>query len=229
MQSTNVDEHTTAEIQSPHLRPTLGHPQFILSPESSPAIPDSGYFASNFMLGVGVLIIQPATGKVVVVRDVREDGSVYWFFPKGRKDVGEDFREAALREAYEESGYRVSLMPLFTPSKAPNPAKPVEDIWKQGLNTEPIYMSNYYWAPDAYNKQIPHIYLTLWYVAELAQDAVYHEGTGVETEENFETHLMEYEEAILKVEAPFKEVLRLGYKLWKEKVQRLAVEAEQSQ
>ena len=59
------------------------------------------------MLGAGMVIIQPSTGKVVVLREqYQEDehGEIFdrWFFPKGRKDVGESLEQTALREAYEE-------------------------------------------------------------------------------------------------------------------------------
>jgi hypothetical protein len=43
------------------------------------------------LLGVGVVIIQPATAKIVVVSDER-----------GRKDKNESLEQAALREGYEE-------------------------------------------------------------------------------------------------------------------------------
>jgi 8-oxo-dGTP pyrophosphatase MutT (NUDIX family) len=66
---------------------------------SSPGFPDSLYYASEFMLGVGMVILQPATARVVIVHETR---AKYWFLPKGRKDVGESLQEAALREAYEE-------------------------------------------------------------------------------------------------------------------------------
>ena len=60
------------------------------------------FFSENFMLGAGAVIIQPSSGKVVVVQD-----GTFWFLPKGRKDLGESIEQAALREAYEE--VRVSL------------------------------------------------------------------------------------------------------------------------
>lgn len=78
--------------------PRLAQPTIHMGNYSSPAIPDGMYFASNFMTGVGLLIIQPSTGKVVVVNEPNEG----WFFPKGRKDVGESLMVAALREGYEE-------------------------------------------------------------------------------------------------------------------------------
>jgi 8-oxo-dGTP pyrophosphatase MutT (NUDIX family) len=55
------------------------------------------FFSENFMLGAGAVIIQPSSGKVVIVQD-----GTSWFLPKGRKDLGESIEQAALREAYEE-------------------------------------------------------------------------------------------------------------------------------
>ena len=60
------------------------------------------FVSENFMLGAGALIIQPSSGKVVIVQEGNR-----WFLPKGRKDIGESIEQAALREAYEE--VRVSI------------------------------------------------------------------------------------------------------------------------
>jgi 8-oxo-dGTP pyrophosphatase MutT (NUDIX family) len=46
-----------------------------------------------------MVIIQQNTHKIVVVYETKRK---YWFFPRGRKDVGESIEAAALREAYEE-------------------------------------------------------------------------------------------------------------------------------
>lgn len=61
------------------------------------------FVSENFMLGAGTVVIQPSSGKVVIVQD-----GDHWFLPKGRKDLGESIEEAALREAYEE--VRVSFI-----------------------------------------------------------------------------------------------------------------------
>ena len=68
------------------------------------------FFSENFMLGAGAVIIQPSSGKVVVVQDGDS-----WFLPKGRKDLGESLEQAALREAYEEVRvpYRLISRSLF--------------------------------------------------------------------------------------------------------------------
>ena len=85
---------------------------------SSPTVPDSLWFAQDFMLGAGMVIIQPSTKKVVVLSEKAEasDGRAYryWFLPKGRKDVGESLEQTALREAYEE--VRALSFPTCPPS-----------------------------------------------------------------------------------------------------------------
>lgn len=44
--------------------------------------------------------------------------SNHFLFPKGRKNVGEDLTRAALRETYEETGYRCELLPHCLPTLA---------------------------------------------------------------------------------------------------------------
>jgi 8-oxo-dGTP pyrophosphatase MutT (NUDIX family) len=56
------------------------------------------------MLGAGMVIIQPTSGKLVLLYETK---LMYWFLPKGRKDVGESLEQTALREAYEEVRARI--------------------------------------------------------------------------------------------------------------------------
>ncbi|PCH43129.1 hypothetical protein WOLCODRAFT_121534, partial [Wolfiporia cocos MD-104 SS10] len=51
------------------------------------------------MLGAGLVIIQPSSGKVLLCCKSKRRR---WFLPTGRKDVGESIEQAALREVYEE-------------------------------------------------------------------------------------------------------------------------------
>ena len=125
-----------------------------LSDKSTPAIPDSFFHATEFILGAGIVVIQPSTGKIVVV----ENWEGGWFLPKGRKDKGESLDKTALREGYEEvrasnppsppslsgtrlsdsaaiwltpprsclqSGYQIVPLPLYSGSLAPDtPSQP---------------------------------------------------------------------------------------------------------
>lgn len=66
---------------------------------STTGVADSAWSSLDFILGAGMVIIQENTHKIVVVFETQKK---YWFFPRGRKDVGESLEKAALREAYEE-------------------------------------------------------------------------------------------------------------------------------
>lgn len=70
-----------------------------LSKFSSPAVGEAAWCAHDFLLGAAMVIIQQKTHKIVVVHDTARDS---WFFPRGRKDVGESIETTAFREAYEE-------------------------------------------------------------------------------------------------------------------------------
>ena len=65
------------------------------------------WYCADFMVGAGMVVLQPATGKVMLLYAPR---GKYWFFPKGRKDVGETLERTALREAYEEVRVSLALM-----------------------------------------------------------------------------------------------------------------------
>ena len=66
---------------------------------STPGVQNSFWCSQDFMLGAGMVLIQENTHKIVVVYETRKR---YWFFPRGRKDIGESLEQTALREAYEE-------------------------------------------------------------------------------------------------------------------------------
>lgn len=58
-------------------------------------------------VGVGVVAVQD--GRLLLVRRGVEPGKGLWALPAGYVDAGEDPREAAAREAYEETGLRVEV------------------------------------------------------------------------------------------------------------------------
>ncbi|KAJ7452038.1 NUDIX hydrolase domain-like protein [Mycena galericulata] len=160
---------------------------------SSPQVPNSAWADENFLLGAGMVVFQPATLKVVTVWEKEKK---YWFLPKGRKDVGESLEQAALREAYEESGYRVQPLPLYTQTRAPGPPSNRETPYRP--NCEPIFINTTSY-PQRKRRNIvapPGEYLTFWYVGQIPADAVREEGTGMPDEINYETHLLSVDEAL---------------------------------
>ncbi|OBZ74348.1 hypothetical protein A0H81_05538 [Grifola frondosa] len=125
-----------------------------------------------------MVIIQPSTGKVVLLRVPEHDFNpkeprYIWFLPKGRKDVGETLEQTALRQAYEESGFRVQFLPLFTKNNASSP--PGSSHRHVDLpSTEPIFVTTM--ACDSHKKGASKRgkveYLSFWYVGEISNNAV---------------------------------------------------------
>jgi len=150
------------------------------------------------MLGAGMVVIQPSTTKIVLCYETKKN---VWFLPKGRKDVGESLEMAALREAYEETGYRVEFLPLFTETRQPDP--PGEITYK---NTEPFCLHTQAWGPK-FNRQGQVYdsggeYLVFWYIGQIPADAIREEGTGMPDEQNYTSYLLSAEEALQKRLSP---------------------------
>ncbi|THZ84347.1 hypothetical protein D6C84_04159, partial [Aureobasidium pullulans] len=87
----------------------------------------------------------------VVCKDTRND---VWFLPKGRRDASEETGVTAIREGFEESGYRNRLLPLPLPHIQPRPNGDA-----QKCDTEPIATRL---LPVATHYQ----YMLFWYAAE---------------------------------------------------------------
>ncbi|EKM75372.1 hypothetical protein AGABI1DRAFT_87842 [Agaricus bisporus var. burnettii JB137-S8] len=186
----------------------------------------------NFTLGVGMVLIQQSTNKIVVVH---ESSKGYWFFPRGRKDLGESLEAAALREAYEESGYRAELMPVYNPSRAPAP--PGERQRYEEPNKEPVYMTttaavNTVMTQESVNmttlasvnmedyhtrspdKNLGYEYLVSWYIGQIPADAIPERGTGMPDEVDYVSHLLDYDRAMDKVYGFEREVLRYAWAVY---------------
>ncbi|KAI0077470.1 hypothetical protein K474DRAFT_1091141 [Panus rudis PR-1116 ss-1] len=195
-----------------------------LSNMSTPAIPNSLFYCGDFMIGCGMAIIQPSSGKVVVVHDTKSNS---WFLPKGRKDKGESLEQTALREAYEESGYRAELMPLMSPTHAPD----VPGSEYSYYNTEPIYASTLYWGPRR-NRGAGE-YFTFWFVGQIPEGAAREEHTGMPDEQNYVSHLLTPEEAMQRTDPVSSQVINAAFGLWEltkeqEAAWKLAEETERS-
>jgi len=169
------------------------------------------------MLGAGIVIIQPSTGKIVLV-----DDGVHWFLPKGRKDRGESLEQTALREGYEESGYRCEFLPLFSYSRAPMPPTMARTSQKV---TEPLFTSIAAWGPRKIKDGAGTYtdpggeYLTFWYVGQIGPDAVREENTGMPDETTYTGHLTTYEEAMSRLKnAIERHIVNTAWNTWRETI-----------
>jgi 8-oxo-dGTP pyrophosphatase MutT (NUDIX family) len=59
----------------------------------------------------GRLLIIDAAGRVLLINEAMQPGHPYWLVPGGGVEGAESPREAAVREAYEETGLRLSVAP----------------------------------------------------------------------------------------------------------------------
>ncbi|KAH6912070.1 hypothetical protein BKA70DRAFT_1266470 [Coprinopsis sp. MPI-PUGE-AT-0042] len=205
----------------PAPRPREPSPPPLLHNWSSPAVPDSAWCSQSFLLGSGMLIIQKNTHKVVLVY---EKAKKYYFLPKGRKDTGESLEQAALREAYEESGYRPNFMSHFTPNHAPIPPHERDSFYRS--HSEAIYITTMSWAPrKRLNGEIDHggEYLTHWYLGEISEDATRQTGTGMPDELNYEAQLLSIEQARQCIGGIQRLILEYGWLVYQNK---LEIEAE---
>ncbi|KII91490.1 hypothetical protein PLICRDRAFT_38250 [Plicaturopsis crispa FD-325 SS-3] len=204
---------------SHRLRPSP--PPHIFTTESSPAIPDSHWVAHDFWLGVGMVIIQPATNKVVIVHDSATDR---WFLPKGRKDIGESLEQAALREAYEETGYRAEFLPIITHTRAPTPPNASPHTIAP-LNCEPFLVDISLWASRTMSRQGDSggEYIMHWYVGQIGPDATRETGTGMPDEQGYVGHLVDPQTAYERLSASgHREIFVKAWTLWAETKQYLA-------
>ncbi|KDQ55963.1 hypothetical protein JAAARDRAFT_195208 [Jaapia argillacea MUCL 33604] len=179
------------------LPPTPAQPQRF-SENSTGAVPDSLWFSSDFLVGAGMVIIQPSTDRIVLVYDDRRR---HWFLPRGRKDVGESLEQTALREAYEESGYRTQFLPLYTPMRAPRPPELRNELRP---HTEAIYVTTTAFRPRLGRQgDRGGEYITFWYVGQIPEDAVREEDTGMSDEKHYTSHLLSVEEVIERLSDPY--------------------------
>ncbi|KFY98341.1 hypothetical protein V498_01492 [Pseudogymnoascus sp. VKM F-4517 (FW-2822)] len=89
-----------------------------------------------FVISCGTITLDVLERKVLLIR-WRKNGEI--FLPKGRKNIGENLEDAAIRETYEETGFQVGIVPLRVPTLA-TPGTAVDEQ-VDGLNTEPIAFS----------------------------------------------------------------------------------------
>ncbi|RVD89108.1 uncharacterized protein DFL_000129 [Arthrobotrys flagrans] len=143
--------------------------QRMAQPNASYNIPrDSSLISANaFITGAGAVMFHRKSKRVVLVIDDREEHRpLGWFLPKGRRDVGETFEQAAVREGEEEGGYPCRLLPVPVPTR-----QPTKLVDGNALSTEPIYMHN--WAiPTKRLWQDGGMYTCFWYVCEITDEDV---------------------------------------------------------
>lgn len=124
-------------------------------------------FSDSFVLSAGTVLIHKTQGKVCIIQSQGERQA--WLLPKGRKNIGESLAEAAVRETYEETGYRCSLMRLTMCTRA-TLGNDAEDVVREVSGVcEPLMVSL---REGAAGQK-----LVFWYVAQVDESKERTEGT----------------------------------------------------
>lgn len=135
-----------------------------------------------FVVSCGTITLDPVERKILLIR-WKKNGEI--FLPKGRKNIGESLEDAAVRETHEETGFRVTILPLKIPTLATS-GKAVKQV--NELNTEPIAFSQRLTDNDT-------LKLIFWFSAKGDSTAAPEPGTQEEGE-NFDPIWVNLDDAI---------------------------------
>lgn len=126
------------------------------------------HFSSNFVISCGTVTLDIQAHKVLIIlcRKTKE-----YLLPKGRKDINEDTPTTAIRETYEETGYKCELLPHAFLILAP-------DAVAGSLTTEAFVVSQR--TTDGVLKII------FWYLAQGDSASAKEEGTQM-VDEDYES------------------------------------------
>lgn len=116
-----------------------------------------------------------------------------WLLAKGRRNIGESRKDAAIREVTEETGFKCHLLPLAIPTRACIPEEPSDALDKAKTVkdlTEPFMCTFRELSPGEGVKII------WWFVAVLKGDSQGNRGQG---EEQFKAEFFKFEKAIEKL------------------------------
>ncbi|PGH36339.1 hypothetical protein GX50_00844 [[Emmonsia] crescens] len=138
------------------------------------------HFSEEFVISCGTVSIDLAKDLVLVLycRTRRQ-----YHLPKGRKNVSESLEDAAIRETFEESGYKCRILPHNLVTIAP-------EYQVSQAHKEPL-------AVQQRRGRGPHR-IIFWYLAEA--DSTETPAVGTQEEwEDFEPHWLSLDKAAAKL------------------------------
>jgi ADP-ribose pyrophosphatase YjhB (NUDIX family) len=148
--------------------------------------PNQQYTSEKYVESCGAIVHDIPRQKVCLIHLAQAN---IWTLPKGRRNVGESRQQAALREVYEETGYKCHILPVDMITRAtiagdaadaPDVARILHD------SVEPFMVTTRTLKDDQGVKII------WWYIAIMNEGAWETKGPG---EEGVESGLYSYEEA----------------------------------
>ncbi|KAL4967796.1 putative NUDIX domain [Aspergillus stella-maris] len=159
------------------------------------AFPTKQYTSEQFVESCGAVLLDftPPSSRVCLIQYLETNE---WLLPKGRRNIGESRREAALREVKEETGYECRIYPVAMLTRAPR-SEDAENVFDEvricpGIE-EPFMLTVRELGEEDGVKVI------WWFVACVEMNT----GDltrGVQGSADFGAEFFEYEEALQKLE-----------------------------
>ncbi|KAF1347297.1 NUDIX domain-containing protein [Lizonia empirigonia] len=151
------------------------------------------YAAEQFVESCGAVLFispKPQNAKVCLVNFIRTNE---WMLPKGRRNIGESRKDAALREVAEETGLQCRLLPVTMPTRACAPSAPPDapDEARTHTDITEPFMCTVRELPKGNGTK-----LIWWYIAVLEYDAYSRKGPG---EAQFKPEFFTADEAVQKL------------------------------
>jgi 8-oxo-dGTP pyrophosphatase MutT (NUDIX family) len=154
--------------------------------------PTEQFLSSHFLISGGSILfasIQAPLRVCLIYHKARGE----WLLPKGRKDRGEDVRDAAVRETYEETGYPCELLPLDMVTRAAAAAAQTTDAAVAVRGSEEPFMVTLRRTQEG-GVQVLSWFATVCTAAEGAETGV---RSVLQTEvEDYESAFFEVQEAV---------------------------------
>jgi 8-oxo-dGTP pyrophosphatase MutT (NUDIX family) len=142
------------------------------------------YSSLQFVESAGAVLFKLSTQQICLVH---HKSSNKWLLPKGRRNIGENRHDAAVREVEEETGFKGRLLPVTLHSFQPpadDDGSYIASAKKYEGVCEPFMLTHRMLGSGNFK-------IVWWYVAALAEDAA--QGTG---EGQFDAKFIAFEEAV---------------------------------
>ncbi|CAG5156726.1 uncharacterized protein ALTATR162_LOCUS4522 [Alternaria atra] len=148
--------------------------------------PTRQYTSENFIESCGAIVHDATRQKICLIHLTQSN---MWALPKGRRNVGEPHQEAALREVYEETGYKCQILPVDIVARTPvagdaADAPDVPRVLRSSVEPFMVTVRNV--------REDQGVKIIWWYIAIMDECACETRGLG---EEGVETGLYSYAEA----------------------------------
>lgn len=146
------------------------------------------YEAEHFVESAGAILFQRSTRKICLTNHQNKDE---WLLAKGRRNVGENLQQTAIREVTEETGLPCRLLPITLSTRAPPGVEERHYADEARVHTDVCepFMVTCRQLDEGRNLKI-----IMWYIAELDETAERMEG-----EDTFRTAFFDFEEALQRL------------------------------